>query len=61
MQTHLTKTNIARLKLQLHRARIACAAAIELGDCKAVARLTCEAAQLRAYLRLAPAFAAEPG
>jgi hypothetical protein len=55
MQSPLNPINVRKLKLQLRRVRIACAAAIELGDCKAVARLTCEAGRLMDYLRLAPA------
>ena len=55
MQPRLSPINVQKLKLQLRRVRIACAAAIELGDCKAVARLTCEAGRLIDYLRLAPA------
>ena len=46
MQHRFTKININKLKQQLRRVRIACVAAIELGDLRAVARLTCEAARL---------------
>jgi hypothetical protein len=53
MQNRLTKINIDKLKQQLGRTRIACVAAIELGDLHAVARLTCEAARLTDYLNLA--------
>jgi hypothetical protein len=60
MHSQTTKINVEKLKLQLHRVRIACVAAIELGDCKAVARLTCEAARLRDFLRLAHVIGVEP-
>lgn len=53
MQHRFTKININKLKQQLRRVRIACVAAIELGDLRAVARLTCEAARLSDCLNLA--------
>jgi hypothetical protein len=55
MQKRLTTINISRLRQQLGRVQIACSAAIELGDCEAVARLTCEAARLRDCISLAQA------
>ncbi len=56
MESRPTRATITRLKHQLRRARIACIAAIELGDSHAVARLTCEAARLRDCLHLAKVF-----
>ena len=47
MQQTLTTIDTRKLKVQLGRVRIACLNAIELGDCRAVARLTCEAARLK--------------
>ncbi len=52
MEQPFSKVNIAKLQHQFRRVRLACLAAIELGDCRAVARLTCEAARLRTCLRL---------
>ncbi len=49
----LTTIDTRKLKEQLGRVRIACLTAIELGDCRAVARLTCEAARLRDCISLA--------
>jgi hypothetical protein len=53
MQKKLTTIDVSRLRQQLGRVQIACSAAIELGDCEAVARLTCEAARLRDCISLA--------
>lgn len=53
MQQSLTTIDIRKLQQQLGRVRIACAAAIEMGDAHAVARLTCEAARLRDSINLA--------
>ncbi len=53
MHPNLTIINVRKLKEQLGRVRIACRAAMELGDCRAVARLTCEAARLRDRISLA--------
>lgn len=53
MQQTLTTIDVRKLQQQLGRVRIACAAAIEMGDARAVARLTCEAARLRDSIRLA--------
>lgn len=53
MQQRLTTINIRKLQHQLGRIRVACMAAIELGDSRAVARLTCEAARLRDSISLA--------
>jgi hypothetical protein len=49
----LTTIDTRKLKEQLGRVRIACLTAIELGDCQAVARLTCEVARLRDCITLA--------
>ncbi|MFO1499743.1 MAG: hypothetical protein U1G07_15345 [Verrucomicrobiota bacterium] len=54
MHKRLTNINIRKLQQQLDRVRIACWAAIEMGDSRAVARLTCEAARLRDSITLAP-------
>jgi hypothetical protein len=54
MQKRLTTIDVHKLVRQLGRVRRACAASIELGDCEAVARLTCEAARLRECIALAP-------
>jgi len=59
MKHRPAKNKIENLKLQLRRMRIACSAAIELGDCRAVARLTCEAARLRDRVLLARSFGFE--
>jgi hypothetical protein len=48
-----TRIDINKLKEQLGRLRLACAAAIQLGDHHAVAHLTCEAARLRNCLEVA--------
>jgi hypothetical protein len=53
MYPNLTTINVRKLKGKLGRVLIACRAAMELGDCKAVARLTCEAARLRDWISLA--------
>jgi hypothetical protein len=47
MRLILTRSDLTRLKRKLHRVRVACWSAIQEGDCRAVARLTCEAARLR--------------
>lgn len=52
MQHPFATINIPKLKQQIRRVRIACIAAIEIGDCRAVARLTCEAARLKNCLSL---------
>jgi len=44
-----TRTKLHR---RLQKTRLAALAAIELGDCRAVARLTCEAARIRSALSL---------
>jgi hypothetical protein len=56
MKYQPAKARIEKLKLQLRRLRIALIAAIELGDCRAVARLTCEVARLRDRVLLARTF-----
>jgi hypothetical protein len=44
--------DVRKLKEQLQRVRIASIASIEVGDCRAVARLTCEAARLQNCITL---------
>lgn len=61
MNYPLTRTDIHQLRDQVRRLRIACLAAIELGDCRAVARLTCEAARLKKRLLLACDMAPQMG
>jgi hypothetical protein len=61
MHCTLSRTELRKLKERLWRARIASLTAIELGDCRAVARLTCEAARLRRCLSLAESFCDETG
>jgi hypothetical protein len=53
MEPILTRIDVERLRKELQRARVATTAAIELGDCHAVAHLTCEAARLQSAIRLA--------
>jgi hypothetical protein len=57
----LTRKDICNLRDQLRRVRLACLAAIELGDCHAVARLTCEASRLKHRLFLACDMAPQMG
>ncbi|MHC1764638.1 MAG: hypothetical protein AB9869_10065 [Verrucomicrobiia bacterium] len=47
MQIKLTESDVRRFRRNLQRARIATVAAMQMGDCRAVARLTCEAARLQ--------------
>ena len=47
MQQKLSKSDLMRLKHKLRRVRVASWTAIEQGDCRAVARLTCETARLQ--------------
>ena len=54
MQNRLTTIGLQALRQQLGRVQVASAAAIELGDCHAVARLTCLAFRLRDCVELAP-------
>jgi hypothetical protein len=54
MDFKLTNIDIRKLQRQLQRVRIAALTAIELGDCRAVAQLTCEEARLRNAITLAP-------
>jgi hypothetical protein len=60
MEFKVTRIDVGRLKRQLQRARLAALAAIELGDSRAVARLTCEAARLKHAINLAGAMLLEP-
>ena len=47
MDRGLTRINVKKLGQQLRVIRIKSALAIALGDCRAVARLTCEAGRLK--------------
>lgn len=47
MQATSRRPDAKVLKRKLQRVRLASAAAIELGDCRAVALLTCHAARLQ--------------
>ena len=60
MEFKLTLIDVKKLRRQLQRAHIAALAAMELGDCRAVARLTCEAARLKNAISLAGAMLLEP-
>ena len=53
MENRFTRIDTRRLDQQLRLVRIKILVAIVLGDCRAVARLTCEAARLRDAIRLA--------
>jgi hypothetical protein len=53
MEQSLTVIDVRKLQQRLGRLRIAFLAAIEMGDARAVARLTCETARLRDSIRLA--------
>jgi hypothetical protein len=53
MHQTLTRPNVVRLRQKLRRVRVASWTAIEQGDCRAVARLTCEAARLQEALTAA--------
>lgn len=60
MEFKLTEIDVQKLQRELQRARIAALAAIESGDCKAVARTTCETARLRNAINFAGAMLLEP-
>ena len=60
MQFTLTKMDIQKLRRRLAQTRLAALAAIELGDCRAVAKLTCEAARMKNALSLAGMMLLEP-
>jgi hypothetical protein len=47
MRSLSNRLDKGKLKRRLRRVRLASAAAIELGDCRAVALLTCEVARLQ--------------
>src|SRR4051812_19549702 len=55
MKSNLTSIDTDKLRRQLQRARIANLAAIELGDSKTVARMTCETARLQEAIAFAGA------
>jgi hypothetical protein len=53
MENQFTRINVGKLDRQLRLVRMKNLVAIVLGDCRAVARLTCETARLRDAIRLA--------
>jgi hypothetical protein len=53
LNVNLTRIDVNKLRRQLQRAHIAGVAAMELGDFRTVARLTCETARLRQAIALA--------
>ncbi len=53
MDNQFTKIDIRKLDQQLKVVRMKSLLAIVVGDCRAVARLTCETARLRDAIRLA--------
>jgi hypothetical protein len=55
MVNQFTRIDVGRLDRQLRLVRMKSVVAIVLGDCRAVARLTCETARLRDAIRLARA------
>jgi len=56
----LTRIDVPKLRWQLQRVKIAALTAMELGDCRTVARLTCEIARLKNAITLASAMLLEP-
>jgi hypothetical protein len=56
MKTKRLKIDVKKLRHQLQSVRIASLTAIELGDCRAVARLTCEAGRLQNCISLVEVF-----
>lgn len=57
MENQLTRIDSRKLHQQLRLVRFKSLLAIALGDCHAVARLTCETARLRDAIRLVSAVA----
>ena len=55
MENKFTRIDVHKLDQQLRLVRAKSLLAIVLGDCRAVARLTCETARLRDAVRLARA------
>ena len=53
MEHKLTSINVEKLKTRLQLVQLKSLLAIVVGDCRAVARLTCEAARLRDAIDLA--------
>jgi hypothetical protein len=53
MHSILRRLDLEKQKQKLRRLLLSSLAAIELGDCRAVARLTCEAARLQNAISLA--------
>jgi len=59
MDFKVTRLDVQKLRLKLQKVLIGARASMELGDCRMVARLTCEAARLRNAILLARAIALE--
>ena len=59
MEFRLTKIDVPKLSRQLQRVKIAARTAMELGDCRTVARLTCETARLKNAINFAGAMLLE--
>jgi hypothetical protein len=57
MENQFTRIDVGKLDRQLRVVRMKSLVAIVLGDCRAVARLTCEMARLRDAIRLASSVA----
>ena len=53
MENQFTRIDVGKLDRQLRLVRMKSLVAIVLGDCRAVARLTCETARLQDAIRLA--------
>jgi hypothetical protein len=53
MLSNTIRLDVQKLRHKLRRLRVASWTAIEEGNCRAVARLTCEAARVEDALRLA--------
>jgi hypothetical protein len=53
MEIKLTESDVRRFRRSLQRTRIATVTAMQMGDCHAVARLTCEAARLQHAIEFA--------
>jgi hypothetical protein len=60
MNKILTTIDVKKLERHLRLVRIKSRVAIALGDCRAVARLTCETCRLRDAINLAEAVVLQP-
>jgi len=60
METKVTHIDVKKLRLRLQIVRAKSLVAIILGDCHAVARLTCQAARLRDAIQLSGALSELP-